>query len=180
MSARRLLLVVLALVILGGCKREERAPRSPPPVSAALNKVAVMPNGIGGAPPPIYAALSYPYDTNAYQLSQGKQLYTWFNCQGCHADGGGNSGPALTDGWWRYGPDLVSVFVTIRDGRPHGMPAYRDKLTTDQIWQLAGYVRSMGMLSASTAAPSRNDALQSRPSENRAPAAVEHITPASR
>ena len=58
------------------------------------------------------------------------------------------SGPALTDGWWRYGPDAVTVFVSIRDGRPNGMPAFRDKLTTEQIWQLTGYVRSVGAYSA--------------------------------
>jgi cytochrome c oxidase cbb3-type subunit 3 len=67
---------------------------------------------------------------------------------------------------------MVSVFASIRDGRPHGMPAFRDKMTTEQIWQLAGYVRTVGAYSAKTAAPSRNDEKQTRPSENRAPAAL--------
>ena len=56
--------------------------------------------------------------------------------------------------------------------RPDGMPAFRDKLTTEQIWQLAGYVQAMGAYSAQTAAPNRNDEMQARPSENRAPAAA--------
>ena len=56
-------------------------------------------------------------------------------------------GPALMDGWWRYGPDPVSIFATIRDGRPHGMPAIGDKMTTDEIWQLVGYVRTIGAMS---------------------------------
>ena len=128
-----------------------------------------MANGIGGATPPVLASLGHPYENNAYQLNQGKRLYTWFNCKECHADGGGNIGPALMDGWWRYGPDPASIFATIRDGRPHGMPAFGDKMTTDQIWQLTGYVRTIGAMSASTAAPSRNDDLQSRPAENRTP-----------
>jgi len=162
--------VLLPLVLIA-CEREHRSLRVPPPIAAALDDVRVMPNDIGGAPPPVLRSLGQPYENNAYQLSQGKRLYTWFNCKGCHADGGGNTGPALVDGWWRYGPDPASLFVTIRNGRPHGMPAFGDKLTSDQIWQLAGYVRSVGAMSASTAAPSRNDDLHSRPSENRSPAA---------
>jgi cytochrome c oxidase cbb3-type subunit 3 len=164
------------MLVLGACKREARDLRTPPPVAAALDQVKTMPNGIGGAPPPIYAALDHAYETNAYQLSQGKQLYTQFNCKGCHADGGGASGPALMDGWWRYGSDVASIFVTIRDGRPRGMPAFGDKLTTDQIWELTGYITTMGNYSASTAAPGRNDSMQARPAENRTPASVEHVT----
>ena len=131
-----------------------------------------MPNGIGGAPPPASVALGHTYRGNAYQLAQGKRLFAWFNCRGCHFDGGGGMGPALTGGWWRYGPDAVSIFVSIRDGRPNGMPSFREKLTTEQIWQLTGYVQSLGALSARTAAPSRDDEMQARPAENRAPAAA--------
>ncbi len=164
-----LTLVPIALSLCA-CAREERQFRQDPPISAALQAVAPMPDGISGAPPDTYRLLGKPYVSNAYSLSQGKQLYAWFNCNGCHAEGGGDSGPAFLDGWWRYGPDIVSIFVSIRDGRRNGMPAFRDRLTTDQIWQLAGYVQTIGAYSAKTAAPSRNDSMQSRPAENRAPA----------
>jgi cytochrome c oxidase cbb3-type subunit 3 len=60
------------------------------------------------------------------------------------------------------------------------MPAFSSRLTTEQIWQLIGYVRTMGAYSAMTAAPSRNDEMQSRPSENRAPAATDLRMPPSR
>jgi len=153
-----------------GCTREERQYRLDPPVAASLEDVAAMPDGIAGAPPDVYVVLGKPYVSNAYDLSQGKQLYTEFNCNGCHAEGGGVSGPAFLDGWWRYGPQMVSIFLSIRDGRPRGMPAFANRLTTEQIWQLAGYVQTIGAYSGKTAAPSRNDAMQSRPSENRAPA----------
>src|SRR5438874_629333 len=103
-------LALLIAVVLAGCQREERSLRTPPPLVAALDEVKLMPNGIGGAPPLVLGALSHPYDTNAYQLNQGKRLYSWFNCSGCHADGGGASGPALIDSWWRYGPDPASIF----------------------------------------------------------------------
>jgi cytochrome c oxidase cbb3-type subunit III len=167
---RLALAVVLAL---SACERERRDLRADPPAVDALDHVAPMDSGIDGAVPRVVSALGEPYERNAYQLSQGKRLYDWFNCKGCHANGGGASAPALTDGWWRYGPDRVSIYLSIRDGRPQGMPAFRNKLTPEQIWQLTGYVRAMDANSASTAAPSRNDEMQSRPAENRAPAAAE-------
>src|SRR3954447_20507425 len=117
------------LGVTAGCEREQRELRLDPPLDAALNQVAVMPNRIGGSPPPVDTPLGQPYVGNAYNLSQGKRLFTWFNCKDCHGDGGmGGSGPSLVDGWWNYGPDVVSIFVSIRDGRPNGMPAFADKL----------------------------------------------------
>jgi len=164
-------LLVMAAA-LGACKREERELRLDPPLAAAFDAVALMPNGIGGAPPQVYFVLGQPYEANAYNLSEGKRLYTWFGCQECHGHGEGGVGPAFLDGWWLYGPELVSIVASIRDGRPHGMPPFRDKMTTEEIWQLAGYVRTIGAYSSNTAAPGRDDSKQIRPAENRAPAAA--------
>ena len=174
---RLLSMALLVALSLCACKREQRSLRTDPPVAAALAQVAVMPGGINGTPPEVDRALGHPSQTNAYELSQGKRLYTWFNCEGCHADGGGAFGPALMDGWWRYGPDPVSIFVSIREGRPRGMPAFANRLTTEQIWQLTGYIQSLGALSAQTAAPNRNDDMQTRPAENRAPVAADLAPP---
>ena len=58
----------------------------------ALNDVAPMANRINGSLPPVLIAQGTPYETNAYQLNQGKRLYDWFNCKGCHANGGGAAG----------------------------------------------------------------------------------------
>src|SRR5258708_899923 len=44
-------------MVLAGCQREEREFRLDPPVAAALDKIALMPNGIAGAPPEVYFAL---------------------------------------------------------------------------------------------------------------------------
>lgn len=182
MTGQRLapLVLMLAVAALAACKREIRSLRTDPAAADAMGQVAPMPNRINGAPPRVLAALDDAYEANAYQLSQGKRLYTWFNCKGCHADGGGAAGPALLDGWWQYGPDKVSVFLSIRDGRPHGMPAFGRYLTAEQIWQLTGYVRTIGAYSGKTAAPSRNDEMQSRPAESRAPAAASLTAPPSR
>jgi cytochrome c oxidase cbb3-type subunit 3 len=173
--ARRVLACcgVFVALAVSGCEREKRDMRLDPPIAAAMDDIRLLPNRISGAPPEVYFVQDKPYEHNAYQLNQGKRLYTWFGCATCHsADGSGGAGPSFLDGWWLYGPEMVSVAASIRDGRPHGMPAFRDKMTTEQVWQLAGYIRTIGTYSAKTAAPSRNDDKQSRPAENRAPAAI--------
>jgi len=154
-----------------GYLRAPRQYRIDPPVAASLQALKLMPNGIAGAPPPVYVALDKPYEKTAYDLSQGKRLYGWFGCVQCHGEGEGGRGPSFLDGWWYYGPSMVSIVASIRDGRPHGMPAFKDKMTTEEMWQLSGYIKSIGAYSANINAPARNDDRQTRPAENRAPAA---------
>ncbi|WP_051443793.1 c-type cytochrome [Afipia sp. P52-10] len=161
---------MLIAAALAGCQREERTLRLDPASAAALNDVRLMPDGTAGAPPQIFTALGKPYADNAYDLSQGKRLYSWFGCRQCHADDRTGIAPSFLAGRWRYGPSLASIVVSIRDGRPGGMPSFHARLTTEQIWQLAGYVQTLGAYSAKTSAPGRDDAVQTRPAENRAPA----------
>jgi cytochrome c oxidase cbb3-type subunit 3 len=52
------------------------------------------------------------------------------------------------------------------------MPAFGTRMMTDQIWQLTGYIRTLDGYAPNSAAPSRNDAMQSHPAENRGPAAI--------
>jgi cytochrome c oxidase cbb3-type subunit 3 len=155
-----------------GWLREPRKLRTDPPVAADLDRFRLMPNGIGGTPPESYFAMGKLYETDAYNLSQGKRLYTWFGCAACHGDGRGGSGPSFLDGWWLYGPEIVSIVASIRDGRPHGMPPFRDRMTTEQIWQLAGYIQTIGSYTPEVSAPGRDDGKQTRPAENRGPAII--------
>lgn len=177
-SIAKSVLAVAALLSLAsaggvlGYLRQPRELRFEPPVAADLDRFRLMSNGIGGTPPESYFALGKPYEADAYNLSQGKRLYAWFGCGTCHGDGRGGVGPSFLDGWWLYGPEMVSIVASIRDGRPHGMPAFRDRLTIEQIWQLAGYVQTIGSYSPKVAAPSRNDDKQTRPAENRGPAII--------
>jgi cytochrome c oxidase cbb3-type subunit 3 len=172
-------LLTLATLPLSGCKREERSFRLPPPVAAALDDVVALPGGIGGRPPEVVPVMGNPWRSNAYQLAEGKRLFEGFGCQQCHGDGEGkgDSGPSLIDGWWNYGADLVSIHHSIRDGRPGGMPAFRSRLTNDQLWQLTGYVQQLGAYSGGAAAPGRSDRRQHRPAENRAPARFAPLQP---
>jgi cytochrome c oxidase cbb3-type subunit 3 len=79
------------------------------------------------------------------------------NCVGCHAHGGGGMGPALMDDKWRYGGRIDQIAATITEGRPNGMPAWRGRLTDDQIWKLAAYVRSLSGQLSKDAVSSRGD-----------------------
>jgi cytochrome c oxidase cbb3-type subunit 3 len=103
------------------------------------------------------------FGDNAYHLAQGQRLYGWMNCSGCHSHGGGGMGPPLRDDEWRYGGRIQDIVATIMNGRPNGMPSFRDKITEAQAWQIATYVRSMS-------ARARQDILSGRADE---PANVE-------
>jgi cytochrome c oxidase cbb3-type subunit 3 len=106
-------------------------------------------------------------DSNAYDLSQGKQLYQRMNCAGCHANGGGGSiGPALSDDVWIYGWHPQIIFDSIVFGRPNGMPSFGGRMTDHQVWQLVGYVRSLSGIASSQATPGRGDEMTGAPPPN--------------
>jgi cytochrome c oxidase cbb3-type subunit III len=105
----------------------------------------------------------------AKAISDGKQLFTWYNCSGCHANGGGGMGPALMDSVWIYGSEPEQIFTTIIEGRPNGMPAFRGKLSEGDAWKLVAYVRSLAALEDRTTSPSRADSLAVHPPETRLP-----------
>jgi cytochrome c oxidase cbb3-type subunit III len=75
-------------------------------------------------------------------------------------------GPPLMDDAWRYGSEPQSIFATIMEGRPNGMPSFRGRITDDQAWQLVAYVRSMSGHVAKDVAPGRNDGLSAVEPEN--------------
>jgi cytochrome c oxidase cbb3-type subunit 3 len=145
--ACRLGALSLAL-LLAGCYREQRPVKAPPAAA-------------GESP------VNNRYEENAYAVSQGKSLYRAYNCNGCHAAGGGNIGPPLMDDKWRYGSDPANIFDTIANGRPNGMPAFGKHVPADQIWMLVAYVRSMSGQLRPDVAPTRGDSLQAAKPESR-------------
>lgn len=106
------------------------------------------------------------YDETAYAISEGKQLYSQFNCVGCHAHGGGGMGVPLMDDEWIYGHEPNQVFASIVQGRPNGMPSFGGKISTGHLWELVAYVRSLGGLVAQDTAPGRDDDMKTSPPEN--------------
>jgi cytochrome c oxidase cbb3-type subunit 3 len=107
-----------------------------------------------------------PYARNAWGISEGKRLFAFYNCAGCHANGGGGMGPPLMDERWIYGSDDARVFETIAKGRPNGMPAFGSRVPASQIWMLAAYVQSMSGRLPMDVLPGRADHLRYSAPEN--------------
>jgi cytochrome c oxidase cbb3-type subunit 3 len=78
-------------------------------------------------------------------------------------------GPALMDNYWIYGSDPQNIFTTIMQGRPNGMPSFRNLIPAYQGWEIAAYVRSMSGLLPSDVAPSRTDTMNLKPPESSMP-----------
>ena len=153
-----------AALALLACQREGRDFRvQPPALEAVKNRPEVT---VESSRDGKIARVTNWYENNAYAISEGKQLYQDFNCAGCHAHGGGATGPPLMDANWIYGSDPAEVYASIRHGRPNGMPAFEGRIPESQIWEIAAYVRSMGGLAPSDAAPGRGDEMQGKPPEN--------------
>jgi len=166
---RRAAAAILCLVLIA-CQREERSFEPKPKGGETQETVALSTTSPGaGGPVTEQTDKGAEYESNAYHMSQGKRLFGWFNCSGCHANGGGGSGPALMDDQWIYGSRIENIVSTIREGRPNGMPSFRGKIPDDQIWEIAAYVRSLGRYVRKDVAPGRNDSIQARPAENRLP-----------
>lgn len=155
------LVMVSALM---ACQREKRD-LHPPAVGPADPNPALQITPLHAGGPPSAPPNQTPFadENNAYALAQGKQFYNDFNCSTCHAQGGGDIGPPLKDELWIYGSAPSQIYASIMEGRPRGMPAFRQRLTEEQAWQLVAYVRSLGGLAPSALAPGRDDHMQAFP-----------------
>jgi cytochrome c oxidase cbb3-type subunit 3 len=156
-----LLIAVIALSLSLIRSEREFAPKpgrpSTPDSSAALGTLKP-----GGASLPI-ATEPQGYREDAASVSNGQSTYENFNCVGCHQHGGGGIGPALMDDEWLYGSSPMEIYRSISEGRPNGMPAFREKIPETQLRQLVSYVRALGGLVPSVRLPARTDHLQSTP-----------------
>jgi len=159
------LMLLLFLAGLGACERENRrfddAPRQ-----AITPRVSELQPG-----PTLILAKSEEgvYDDNAWGTTEGKRLFNWMNCSGCHANGGGGMGPPLMDDMWIYGHEPEQIYHTIIEGRPNGMPSFRDRLNEQQVWQIVAYVRSLSGLTPKGARAPRDDHMMAKPAEAQTP-----------
>lgn len=164
-------IAALALGTLAGataCEREARPFRSTALTASAPSMVTMSALQPGPrAPRPRMA--EGPYDENAYAIADGKRLFSWYNCSGCHSQGGGGMGPPLMDSTWIYGSDAANIYATIMEGRPNGMPSFQGKIPSDQAWRLVAYVRSLAGLTRKDVRPGRSDEMQVKPAESSMP-----------
>ena len=178
-SRKAAVATALAAILLAmpGCEREvrrfDKAPVAPD-ARARAGALASFTAGPPGRGLQERAAAGGYDERSAWTLAQGKRWYRWFNCIGCHAQGGGGSGPALMDAGWTYGKTPGDIFTTLMDGRPNGMPAFRGRIPEEQAWQIVAYVRSLSGLVPSDAETNRGDELHgAEPEELREPARPE-------
>ena len=60
-------------------------------------------------------------------------------------------------------------FSTIMQGRPNGMPSFRNRIPEYQAWEIAAYVRSMAGLLPKGVSPNRPDHMRVKPAESSTP-----------
>jgi cytochrome c oxidase cbb3-type subunit 3 len=154
------LLILALLVGVVACKRESRdfALANGDHLTSATRLTTLQP----GVPQPVVES---PLRGNAYGLSEGKRLYSAYNCVACHAHGGGAIGPALMDHRWIYGSRPDQIFSTIVQGRPNGMPSFAGKIPDQEVWQLVAYVQSLSGNAPKDAESGRDDDMQASPPE---------------
>lgn len=136
--------IPLLLALVMSAAACEDASRSQPTSAAILPDVvghAIGPQPGPDAPMP---RIDNPYRDDASAPAEGRRLFTWFNCEGCHGGhAGGGMGPSLRDVEWLYGNEDQDIFNSIAEGRAHGMPAWGTKVPTAQIWKLVAYIQSL-------------------------------------
>ncbi len=134
------LVIGTGLLLLGsGCQRYS----SPGTAASAL------PTGGTAVGPIPGAARNAVFPTNPLAndpvaLQEGRKLFNWYNCSGCHGGhAGGGMGPSLRDKVWLFGDRDDQIFDSIAEGRGEGMPSWGTKIPEEQIWKLVAYIKSM-------------------------------------
>ena len=152
MSARRraqymvpaTLAITGMLLVAAGCDSQRDVEPTPP---SAQDAITGVPGEIPLTPGPAGAsssAIQNPHSGNPGAIAEGRRLYTWYNCGACHGElGGGGMGPPLRDEQWIYGGDAVSIYRSIMQGRPEGMPGWVGRIPDDQAWQIVAFVEAL-------------------------------------
>ena len=158
----RIVAACICIVALTSCQQEKRVLRPEPSrlivFSDAARESDIQPGG-----PATQPDVANPYYGSAYAISEGQRLFNWFNCSGCHANGGGGIGPPLIKQSWIYGGEAANLFDTIIKGRPNGMPSWGGRIPEYQVWQLVAYVRSLNNEQPKAATPPRADIIEPNP-----------------
>jgi mono/diheme cytochrome c family protein len=127
---------LITTILLASCISGAASQTAPPSIRYDQH-VAVA-----GKQPPA-STLQNPFRGDSIISAQGSQLFSGFNCDGCHGGGAvGAVGPGLTDGRWRYGGSDGALFMSIFYGRARGMPAFGGTLPAESIWRLVTYLQS--------------------------------------
>jgi cytochrome c oxidase cbb3-type subunit 3 len=152
------------MLTLLGCQRERRDFTQAPVMANPAQGTSVSELHPANLPAP--KPVANPYSESAYYVNEGKRLFDWYNCSGCHFHGGGGIGPPLMDADWLYGDAPQNIYASIVEGRPNGMPAFGGKIPEYQVWQLVAYIRSMSGQLPKDVAPGRSDSMMVKQPES--------------
>jgi cytochrome c oxidase cbb3-type subunit 3 len=83
--------VLVAGLALAGCNRQRSDSAEQGPSGSDQTAVTTLFPGGGAAPPE--DPRGRIYDGDAAHIANGKRLFGWYNCSGCHFNGGGGIGP---------------------------------------------------------------------------------------
>lgn len=148
-ASNRVVGVVIGAAVFAGCgERRDAAPSSGAAgaLPTIVRQVELVPGPATPAPD-----RPNPFAGDDHARAEGRRLYHWMNCSGCHFEGGGGIGPPLMDEQWIYGGRPAQIFDSIASGRANGMPAYGTKLPAAELWKIVAHVESLS--DPSTGAP---------------------------
>lgn len=170
-------LALAVALVIASCEREKRdfrAELSPATAVAKAEPLDTLHAGNDSIVEFLPASMAMPAMAmasagRAYDLAEGKRLFSQWNCSGCHANGGGGMGPPLMDRTWIYGSSPESVYSSIVRGRPNGMPSFSGRIPQHQLAELVAYVRSLSGHASFTGAPGRTEDMETsvRPENSR-------------
>lgn len=89
-----------------------------------------------------------PYTGDRMTVEEGRKLYFYFGCNGCHGgEGGGGMAPGVPviDDKWKFGSDDETNYKLFRGKIPgQTMPTYsKENMTDDQLWKILAFIRSL-------------------------------------
>jgi cytochrome c oxidase cbb3-type subunit 3 len=93
---------------------------------------------------PVSPGITSPVAGDPEAPLRGMEYFVQMNCVGCHAaNGAGGMGPALSNSRFIYGNEPANIYLSILQGRPHGMPAWGELLPDQVIWDLVAYIQNI-------------------------------------
>jgi cytochrome c oxidase cbb3-type subunit 3 len=137
----RLAPLVAAALCVAGCDQQRARVADLPISQGGPGNVAVSGLFPGGGSRPPEDPRGKLYEGNPHAVAEGKRLFEWYNCVGCHFHGAGGIGPPLLDHAWRYGSRIDEIYASIYQGRPNGMPTWGGKIPDAEMWEIAAYIR---------------------------------------
>lgn len=89
------------------------------------------------------AAAAHPEGKKEGYIAMGKKEFAE-RCAACHgASAKGGIGPDLTQANYKYGKTETAITQSISEGRPGGMPSFKNDLSHEKVEGLVAYLLSL-------------------------------------